>query len=183
MFATVCFFLFAAVCLASASALLISKHPINGAMALVLNMLSLAGIYVLVHSTFLGVLQILVYAGAIMMLIVFVIMVLNGAKDTRLPRMDKLGIYSILAVFSGALLLLAAYYNVDLQEDLTAINGSVVAVSEHLFDISSRKDKLTGVGGGYFILFEITGFILLSAMVSAVLLAKRKTSSAKNAKV
>jgi NADH-quinone oxidoreductase subunit J len=180
MFPTICFFLFAAVCLASAFALLISKHPINGAMALVLNMLSLAGIYTLVHSTFLGVLQILVYAGAIMMLIVFVIMVLNGAKDTRLPRMDKLGICSILAVFAGALLLLAAYYNVNLQEDLTAINGSVATISEHLFDISSRKGELLGVGGGYFILFELTGFILLSAMVSAVLLAKRKAST-KNA--
>jgi NADH-quinone oxidoreductase subunit J len=143
-------------------------------------MLSLAGIYALVHSTFLGVLQILVYAGAIMMLIVFVIMVLNGAKDTKLPRMDILGICSILAVFAGALLLLAAHYNVDLQEDITSINGSVVAVSEHLFDISSRKGELAGIGGGYFILFEITGFILLSAMVSAVLLAKRKPSSAKN---
>jgi NADH-quinone oxidoreductase subunit J len=169
------------VCIVSALALLISKHPINGAMALVLNMLSLAGIYTLVHSTFLGVLQIMVYAGAIMMLIVFVIMVLNGAKDTRLPRMDRLGIYSILAVFAGALLLFAVYFNVNLQEDVTAIDGSVAAVSEHLFDISSRKEELSGVGGGYFILFELTGFILLSAMVSAVLLAKRKTSSAKNA--
>jgi len=181
MFSTICFFIFAAVSVVSAFALLISKHPINGAMALVLNMLSLAGIYTLVHSTFLGVLQILVYAGAIMMLIVFVIMVLNGAKETRLPRMDKLGICSVLAVFTGALLLFATYCNVNLQEDVTAINGSVAAVSEHLFDTSSRKEELIGVGGGYFILFELTGFILLSAMVSAVLLAKRKTLPTKNA--
>jgi len=174
MFSTVCFSLFAIICVVSAMALLISKHPINGAMALVLNMLSLAGIYSLVHSTFLGVLQILVYAGAVMMLIVFVIMVLNGAKDTRLPRMDRLGAYSVLAVFSGALLLIGALCNVDLQEDLTSINGSVAAVSEHLFDTSSRGYALKNVGGGYFILFELTGFILLSAMVSAVLLAKRK---------
>jgi len=174
MFSTVCFFLFATICVISAIALLISKHPINGAMALVLNMLSLAGIYSLAHSTFLGVLQILVYAGAVMMLIVFVIMVLNGAKETRLPRMDRLGAYSILAVFAGALLLIAAICNVDLQEDITSINGSVAAVSEHLFDTSSRGYAFKHVGGGYFILFELTGFILLSAMVSAVLLAKRK---------
>jgi len=174
MFTTVCFFLFAAVCAASAFALLISKHPINGAMALVLNMLSLAGIYALAHSTFLGVLQILVYAGAVMMLIVFVIMVLNGAKETRLPRIDKLGACSILAVLAGALLLIGAFYNFDLQEDITAVNGSVATVSEHLFDTSSRSGVLADVSGGYFILFELTGFILLSAMVSAVLLAKRK---------
>jgi NADH-quinone oxidoreductase subunit J len=149
-------------------------------MALVLNMLSLAGIYTLVHSTFLGVLQILVYAGAIMMLIVFVIMVLNGAKETKLPRLDKLGACAILAVFCGALLLFAAFYNVNLQENTTAINGSVAAVSEHLFDTSSRGGAFIGVSGGYFILFEITGFILLCAMVSAVLLVKRKNSLAKD---
>jgi NADH-quinone oxidoreductase subunit J len=171
MFATMCFILFAAICLVSACALLISRHPINGAMALVLNMLSLAGIYTLVHSTFLGVLQILVYAGAVMMLIVFVIMILNGAKETKLPRMDKLGLCAILAVFSGALLLFGAFSKTDLQENPTSITGSVAAISENLFDISSKAD----VGGGYFILFELTGFILLCAMVSAVFLAKRKT--------
>jgi len=182
MFTTICFFIFATVCAVSAFALLISKHPINGAMALVLNMLSLAGIYTLVHSTFLGVLQILVYAGAIMMMIVFVIMVLNGAKETRLPRMDKLGAYSVLAVFSGALLLLHLFFNVNLPEEATAINGSVAAISEHLFDTSSRKGTLAGVGGGYFILFELTGLILLSAMVSAVLLVKRKKLLAEDEK-
>jgi NADH-quinone oxidoreductase subunit J len=174
MFSTVCFFMFAAVCIVSAIALLISKHPINGAMALVLNMLSLAGIYALVHSTFLGVLQILVYAGAIMMLIVFVIMVLNGAKETRLPRMDKLGAYSIFAVLCGGLLLLAAFCNVNLQENPGAVNGSVAVVSEHLFDTSSRSGIFADAPGGYFILFELVGFILLSAMVGAVFLVKRK---------
>jgi NADH-quinone oxidoreductase subunit J len=178
MFSTIFFFLFAAVCLVSAFALLISKHPINGAMALVLNMLSLAGIYTLVHSTFLGVLQILVYAGAVMMLIVFVIMVLNGAKETRLPRMDKLGACSIFAVFCGALLLLAAVCNANLQENPKAVTGSVAMISEHLFDTSYRV--FMNAPGGYFILFELVGFILLSAMVGAVFLAKRKKLQGKN---
>jgi len=172
MFFTILFILFAAVCLASALALLISKHPINGAMALVLNMLSLAGIYTLVHSTFLGVLQILVYAGAVMMLIVFVIMVLNGAKETRLPRMDKLGRCSVFAILCGALLLQAAICNVNLPENPGAVTGSVAVISEHLFDTSYRISM--NVPGGYFILFEFVGFILLSAMVGAVFLVKRK---------
>jgi len=178
MFSTILFFLFAAVCLASACALLISKHPINGAMALVLNMLSLAGIYTLAHSTFLGVLQILVYAGAVMMLIVFVIMVLNGARETRLPRMDRLGAYSVFAVFCGGLLLLAAVYNANLQENPEAVTGSVAMISEHLFDTSYRVSM--NIPGGYFILFEIVGFILLSAMVGAVFLVKRKKLLGKN---
>ena len=179
MFVIICFFLFAAVCVISAFALLISKHPINGAMALVLNMLSLAGIYMLVHSTFLGVLQILVYAGAVMMLIVFVIMVLNGAKETRLPRMDKLGAYSVFAVFCGGLLLLAAFFNANLQENVSAVNGSVAVISEHLFDTSSRNGTFMDGSGGYFILFEVVGFILLSAMAGAVFLVKRKQIAGK----
>ena len=173
MFTTICFFIFAIVCIVAAFALLISKHPINGAMALVLNMLALAGIYTLVNSTFLGVLQILVYAGAIMMLIVFVIMVLNGARETKLPRMDKLGLCSVIALASGALLLFAALHGADLQENVSAIDGSVAAVAEHLFDTSSAGE-FKGFSRGYFILFEITGFILLSAMVCAVMLSKRK---------
>jgi len=178
MFSTVCFILFAAICLVSALALLVSKHPINGAMALVLNMLSLAGIYTLVHSTFLGILQILVYAGAVMMLIVFVIMVLNGAKENVLPRMDKLGLCSCLAVAAGALLLFAAFQGASLQQNATAINGSVAAVAEHLFDTGSYG---TGeLGRGYFILFELIGLILLSAMVSAVMLSKKSVKLLKN---
>ena len=172
MFSTILFFLFAAVCLVSAFALLISKHPINGAMALVLNMLSLAGIYTLAHSTFLGVLQILVYAGAVMMLIVFVIMVLNGARETRLPRMDKLGANSVFAVLCGGLLLLSAVFGANLSENPGAVTGSVATISEHLFDTSYRVSM--DIPGGYFILFELVGFILLSAMVGAVFLVKRK---------
>jgi len=178
MFSTILFFLFAAVCIVSAFALLISKHPINGAMALVLNMLSLAGIYTLAHSTFLGVLQILVYAGAVMMLIVFVIMVLNGAKETRLPRMDKLGLRSIFAVLCGSLLLLSAIFNVYLPENSEALTGSVAVISAHLFDTSYKLP--TNTPGGYFILFELVGFILLSAMVGAVFLVKRKKLPGKN---
>jgi len=178
MFFTILFILFAAVSLASAFALFISKHPINGAMALVLNMLALAGIYTLVHSTFLGVLQILVYAGAVMMLIVFVIMVLNGAKETRLPRMDKLGAQAVFAIFCGGLLLLAAFFSVSLPENPNAVIGSVAVISEHLFDTSYRDTM--NAPGGYFILFEVVGFILLSAMVGAVFLVKRKKLTGKN---
>ncbi|MDR2580530.1 MAG: NADH-quinone oxidoreductase subunit J [Fibromonadaceae bacterium] len=174
MFTTICFLLFAAICVVSALSLLVSKHPINGAMALVLNMISMAGIYTLINCTFLGVVQILVYAGAVMMLIVFVIMVLGGAKEARLPRMDKLGLCSILAVAAGGLLLFAAFQNADLQANATAINGSVNAVAEHLFDTSSYGKEFKGLGRGYFILFEITAFILLSAMVCAVMLSRKE---------
>ncbi|GHV13703.1 NADH dehydrogenase [Fibrobacterales bacterium] len=181
MLEIVIFSLFAVIGVAAAFALFISKHPINGAMALVLNMLALAGIYTLLHSTFLGVLQILVYAGAVMMLIVFVIMVLNGARETRLPRLDKLGLCAALAVAAGVALIVGALYGTDLTASETAIDGSVAAVAEHLFDTSSRGAAADGgaatFSGGYFILFEIVGFILLSVMVGAVLVAKRNLAN------
>ena len=167
MLATVYFVLFAAVCVASGLALLISRHPLNGAMALVVNMLSLGGLYAVLGSPFMGVVQILVYAGAVMMLVIFVIMVLNGARDTRLPRMDRFGLIALPIAFALGLMVAGGAYATKLSANADAVKGTVAATAERLFD--------TSVGGpGYFILFEVVGLILLSAMASAVLLSKRK---------
>ena len=70
----------------------IAKHPITGAVGLVAMMISLAGLYGLLAGPFLGIVQITVYAGAIMMLIIFVIMVVGGAMDYDRPKAGVMGI-------------------------------------------------------------------------------------------
>jgi len=173
MLATVYFFLFAAVCLASGLALLLSRHPLNGAMALVVNMLSLGGLYAVLGSPFMGVVQILVYAGAVMMLVVFVIMVLNGARDTRLPSIDRLGLLALPVAVAIGLMTVGAVLSTRLVQPLNTVRGTVAATAERLFD--------TSLGGpGYFVLFELIGLVLLSAMVAAVLLSKRKLDVIQN---
>jgi len=85
MLALIYFIILGVIAIGSAICVLLSRHPLYGALSLVLSMLSLAGIYGLLGSPFIGVVQVMVYAGAIMMLLTFVIMVLNGARDSKTP--------------------------------------------------------------------------------------------------
>jgi NADH:ubiquinone oxidoreductase subunit 6 (subunit J) len=103
------FWLFASISVLCGLGLLLARHPINGAIYLIGVMLSLSGIYALLNSPFLAVLQVLVYAGAIMMLVVFVIMVLNQAKEHTIPVIDWFGLAGlVLPVVLGAALITTA---------------------------------------------------------------------------
>ena len=130
-------------------------------------MLSLAGIYGLLGAPFVGVVQVMVYAGAIMMLLTFVIMVLNGARDSRTPRFDKVSLFVFPAVIALGALLGFALVSTPLAFSAETWRGSVALTSATLFDTAKS-------GHGYFILFEVVGLLLLSAMVAAVLMAKRR---------
>ena len=170
MIAQVYFWIFAAVAVLCALSVLGSRHPINGAMSLIGTMVALAGIYSIIGSPFMATLQVLVYAGAIMMLVVFVIMVLNSAKDHATPRLDLLGVASLLpAVGLGALfcrVFLGLEAKAAVAMDPTAPRGDVEAISKTLFGAGERT-------GGWALLFLAVGVILLTAIVGAVLLAKR----------
>ena len=77
------FFLFAALCVGGAINLLVQKHPINSALSLIVVMASLALIYLLLGAEFVAAVQVIVYAGAIMVLFVFTIMLLNAGEEER----------------------------------------------------------------------------------------------------
>src|SRR5438876_1267563 len=77
------FFIFGAVCLAGAINLLVQRHPINSALSLIVVMGSLAVLYLLLGAEFVAAIQVIVYAGAIMVLFVFVIMLLNAGEEER----------------------------------------------------------------------------------------------------
>jgi len=160
------FWMFAVVSVACATGVLCMRHPIQGAVSLVGVMLSLAGIYALLHSPFLAVLQVLVYAGAIMMLLVFVIMILNHGEDHRLPRFDKLSILGLLLPLGlGAIVVATLHESAPaLTEAATTPRMGIETIASNMFDIR---------GQGWYILFEIAGLLLLTAVVGAVLLAKR----------
>lgn len=176
MLALIYFIILAVIALGAALCVFFSRHPLYGALSLVVTMLSLAGIYGLLSSPFLGAVQVMVYAGAVMMLLTFVIMVLNGAKDSKTPRFDKVSLFVFPAVIALASLLGVALISSPLSFSNETLRGSVEMASSALFDTSSGK--------GYFILFEAIGLLLLSAMGAATLMAKRrlgKESSEKEA--
>ena len=170
MLALIYFIILAVVALGAAVCVFLSRHPLYGALSLVTSMVALAGIYGLIGSPFLGVVQIMVYAGAIMMLVTFVIMVLNGARDSKTPMFDKVSLFVIPAVLALAGLVGFALVRAPLAFDATTLRGSVALTSRTLFDVAQT-------GPGYFVLFEVLGLLLLSAMVAAVLLAKKRLGS------
>src|SRR5262245_18257239 len=79
------FLFLSAVAIVSAANILIQRHPIYSALSLILTFVALAGIYVQMHAEFIAVMQIVVYTGAIMVLFVFVIMLLNARAEERTP--------------------------------------------------------------------------------------------------
>ncbi len=170
MLALIYFIILGVVAIGGAVCVLLSRHPLYGALSLVVSMVSLAGIYGLLGSPFLGVVQIMVYAGAIMMLLTFVIMVLNSARDSKTPMFDKVSLFVIPAVIVLAGLVGFALVRAPIAFDTTAIRGSVAITSKTLFDVAQN-------GPGYFVLFEVLGLLLLSAMAAAVLLAKKRLGS------
>ena len=167
MLALIYFIILAVIAVGGALCVLFARHPLYGALSLVVSMLSLAGIYGLLGSPFVGVVQVMVYAGAIMMLLTFVIMVLNGPRDSRTPRFDKVSLFVFPAVIVLGGLLGVALVSTPFAFDAGTLRGSVALTSATLFDTEAS-------GHGYFILFEAVGLLLLSAMVAAVLMAKRR---------
>ncbi len=164
------FGIFAAVAVFCALSVMFSRHPINGAMALIGTMVSLAGIYSLIASPFLATIQILVYAGAIMMLVVFVIMVLNSAKEHTIPVVDGMGPLGLLSAASLGALFIRVFVGLDdkasVKMNPQAPRGDVEAISQTLFGSGTHT-------GGWALLFLAIGLVLLTAIVGAVLLAKR----------
>lgn len=170
MLALIYFIVLSVLAVGAALCVLLSKHPLYGGLSLVLSMLSLAGIYGLLGSPFIGVVQIMVYAGAIMMLLVFVIAVLNAAKDSKTPMFDGVSIFVILGVLVLAGLVGFSLVLSPMGFDASTLRGSVEMTSRNLFNTAQT-------GPGYFVLFEVLGLLLLSSMGAAVLMAKKRLGS------
>jgi NADH-quinone oxidoreductase subunit J len=157
------FYLFGGLAVAGALGMVLNvKNTVAGAMSLVLTMVSLGGVYVLLEAYLVGVLQILVYAGAIVVLFLFVVMLLNLRGEQWSP--ERLRVAKILGVAVAALLLLLLLWLVpDLgpPAELRAGFGGYRDVGMTLFT-------------DWLVAFESTSLLLLTAMIGAVVLAKRK---------
>ncbi len=149
---------FSAAALAGAVVMLIARHPMRVALALIATMLSLAGIYALLGVHVIAVFQLLIYVGAIMVFMVFVIMLLDARDPSYVQRYSRL---LVPGVVLGALL--AAGLGHTLARRLTAAPAGAAAPADfHLQPFSAEFLR------AYWLHFELTSVLLIAAVVAAI---------------
>jgi NADH-quinone oxidoreductase subunit J len=165
------FWIFGVIAMGSALLCITRKNPVASALWLVVTLFSIAALFVLLDAQFLAVLQVLVYAGAIMVLFLFVIMLLNLGRPGPSDIKGPLGLGVAVLLGAALLLLLQPLTRTTLPSAITLPPGSVPALQQQQGIVGSVANPLFGA---YLIPFEITSVLLLAAIVGAVVLAKRK---------
>ena len=165
------FIVFATICVAGAINLVLQRHPINSALSLVVVMGSLALIYLLLGAEFVAAVQVIVYAGAIMVLFVFVIMLLNAGAEERTEG-SRIALWiggPGVAVLAGIIMWL-----------VTTSDKTLGSVTIHSMVVSPDTDNTHSVASllfkDFLLPFEVTSVLILIAIMGAVLLAARKES-------
>ncbi len=162
------FLLFAGCCLAGAVNLLLQSHPINSALSLIVVMTSLAVLYLLLGAEFLAIAQIIVYAGAVMVLFTFVVMLLNAGREERTLGSRAAGlvgfpaVVALLAILATILLRAQGLGSVHLGQGLTSNpdQSNLVVLSQVLFH-------------ELLLPFEVTSVLILIAILGAVAIARK----------
>ena len=167
----VIFWLFAAVAIAAALMCITRRSAVASALWLVTTLFSLAGLFVLLDAQFIAALQVLVYAGAIMVLFLFVIMLLNLGRQTAT---DMRGWPGRLVALALGLLLVTELWVLSRVPVLAQIQlpaGTLRQVTEAHGVVSVISGPLFRT---YLVPFEVTSMLLLAAIIGAVVLAKRR---------
>ena len=162
------FTIFGLLAVAGALNLLLQRHPINSALSLVVVMMSLAVLYWSLGAEFLAAAQVIVYSGAIMVLFVFVIMLLNAGEEER-TRGSRV---AAIVGFPGAAAIFCLLSFVFLSErhrlGTTRLGDSVTGVGSNISEISHTLFT------SLLLPFEVTSILILVAILGAVVLARKE---------
>ena len=162
------FIIFATISAVTAVLMITRPNPIISALFLVLNFASLAGLYLILNAQFIAVAQVIVYAGAIMVFFLFVIMLLNPEREKRFFQdRSKLKIFIIVVV---GLVLLQIIYVIFLSTPSETFNAEVSRSVQTGTVENIGREMFTN----YILPFEAAGYLLLSATIGAMVLAKKK---------
>ncbi len=170
------FYLLAFAAIVSSLLVIAQRNPIYSVMLLIASFGALSGLYVLLEAPFVAVTQIIVYAGAIMVLFLFVVMLLNAPHedtDEDLARREQTGVPSTsgLRVFGGTLALLLGIELVWAVVEMAQASASTPAAA-----VSSVAEIGVLLFTEYSFAFEVTSILILVAMIGAVVLARREES-------
>ncbi len=163
--ATIAFYLLASICLVSSIMVVTRRSPVHAAIYLVVAFFCVAGIYVIMSAEFLAAVQILVYAGGILVLFLFVIMLVPLEQRALKPPVRQVAGSLLVAVLLAGILM-ASFWGAETPQaasidKLVADGGNIQAIGMELY----RR---------YLLPFEIASVLLLVAMIGAVMLARRE---------
>jgi len=170
------FTLFAAVAIGGAIGVVAGRSPVASLLFMVATLASIAGIYVLFEAHFLAAIQVMVYAGAIMVLFLFVIMLLNLGHDYRADL--KSGLWAVLAfAVTGLMAGVLGRRFIGTQNDAFFDRfGAASAIDEAILEAGAVGAIAEPLFTDYVVAFELTGLLLLVAIVAAVVLAKPRSA-------
>ncbi len=164
----VLFYILAAVTLATAFLTIISKNPIHSAIYLVICFFSIAGHYLLFNAQFLAIVHIIVYSGAIMVLFLFTIMLMNLNKEDERGKPMLTRIAAVISFCLLAFILIAVF-----------VKAQPAMVENNVTGVDYQSIKVLGqvLLNEYMVPFETASVLLLVSMVGAVLLSKKETTA------
>ncbi len=160
---TLAFILLSAMAVGSAIMMLASKNPVHSILWLIVVFFAISGHYVLLNAQFLAIVNIIVYAGAIMVLFLFVVMLMNLNADTEPVKNYRMRLIGIISGGSLLLVLLSALMKMDQQQLVQMKVGDSGLIS------NLGKVLFTN----YVLPFEISSVLFLSAMIGAVVIGKK----------
>ena len=165
------FLAFSAITLLCALMVVFAKSPIHSILYLILTMFSLSGHYILLHAQFIGVVNIIVYAGAIMVLFLFVLMLLNLNRDNEPNQSLK---WKLIGIVVGILSLLALLMTYKVQITKDSVVGA--ALPE---DFGYVKPLGQMLFTNYVFPFEISSILFIAAMVGVVFIGNKEKTTEK----
>ena len=176
-FVDLLFWLFATLTLGGGILMVFSRHPVPAALFMILSLVGVAALFVILEAFFLAILQILVYAGAVMVLFLFIIMLLDvgpeGGKASRIKIFSGLaGVCAVglLVVFFLHFTLNSGWINGSGWPEI--VEGNLVNGGNLIFSTSVKSFGF-GLFTKYMLPLQVAGFLLLGAMVGVIILSKK----------
>jgi NADH-quinone oxidoreductase subunit J len=158
------FYFLSALAVGSAILVVLSKSPVYSVLWLIVTFFAISGHYILMNAQFLGIVNLIVYAGAIMVLFLFVIMLMNLNADSEPQKNKWLKLAGVVAGGCFLLVIVAALKNAEVKGQMAQMGKGNIGLIENL-----GKSLFTD----YVVPFEISSILFLSAMVGTVVLGKR----------
>jgi NADH-quinone oxidoreductase subunit J len=176
------FFVFATLSVGGGLLMVFSRHPVSAALFMIVSLVGVAALFVLLEAFFLAILQVLVYAGAVMVLFLFIIMLLDvgpqGGKASRVKVFS--GIVGLILVGSLICLMLQIGQGAEVDDanqsfDWPELTEGATSNGNNLTFSPSAKSFGFGLLAKYMLPLQVSGFLLLAAMVGVIILSKKSS--------